>query len=116
MFILFQNIDLELVFPFFVIVQKKIQWCEKRYLICISKSNGPAVSMLSEANVKEKLNGKTALALLNERSSPTYNETNYGNQFTCFIKLLNYENQISEFTGNGLVGFVDTIFLSNSKF
>ena len=59
--------------------------------------------MLSEAEVKEKLNGKTATAFLNERSSPTYNETSYGNQFTCFVKLLNYENQLSEFTGNGLV-------------
>jgi len=59
--------------------------------------------MLSEAKVKEKLQGKTALALLNERSSPTYNETRDGNQFTCFVKLLNYENQVVESTGYGLV-------------
>ena len=59
--------------------------------------------MLSEAKVKEKLNGKTALALLNERSNPTYNETNSGNQFSCLVKLLNYENQVLESTGYGLV-------------
>ena len=59
--------------------------------------------MLSEAKVKEKLNGKTATALLNERTNPTYNETNSGNQFSCSVKLLNYENQVSESTGYGLV-------------
>ena len=59
--------------------------------------------MLSEAKVKEKLNGKTATALLNERSNPSYNETNYGNQFSCLVKLLDYEKQVLESTGYGLV-------------
>ena len=61
--------------------------------------------MLTEAKVKEKLNGKTATALLNERSNPAYNESNAGNQFCCSVKILNFENQVSEFTGFGLVSF-----------
>ena len=59
--------------------------------------------MLSGAEVIEKLNGKTATVLLNERSNPTYNETNLGNQFSCSVKLLDYESQVLEVTGYGLV-------------
>ena len=59
--------------------------------------------MLSEAEVKEKLNGKVATALLNERSNPAYNENGSGNQFGCSVKLLNFENQIIESTGYGSV-------------
>ena len=56
---------------------------------------------LSKEAVIEKLNGKTATALLNERSKPTYKETGTGNQFSCTVELLNYEKQLYEFAGMG---------------
>ena len=59
--------------------------------------------MIYEAEVIEKLNGKTATALLNVRGNPTYNESNYGNHFWCSVKLLNFENQITGSTGYGSV-------------
>ena len=59
--------------------------------------------MIYEAEVIEKLNGKTATALLNVRGNPTYNESNYGNHFWCSVKLLNFENEITGSTGYGSV-------------
>ena len=114
MFFLCQNIDLELFFPFSSSSKRKFIGAKFVIWFAFQKLNGPAASMISEANVKEKLNGKTATALLNERSNPTYNESNLtghilkartGNQFCCSVKILNYENQASEFTGYGLVWF-----------
>ena len=67
------------------------------------------MNILSAEAVKEKLNGKTAIALLNERTNPIYNETNSGNQFSCVVRILNYENQSCEFSGYGLVDKKDQI-------
>ena len=102
MFFLCQNIDLELVFPFSSSFKRKFSGAKSVIWFAFPNSG----NMLSEEKVKEKLNGKTATALLNERSNPTYNkESNSGNQFYCLVKLRSYENQVSEFTGYGLVWF-----------
>ena len=105
MFFLCQNIDLELFFPFLSSLKRKFIGAKIVIWFEFPKSNGPTVNMLSEATVKEKLNGKTATALLNERSNPAYNENGSGNQFSCSVKLLNFENQIVESTGYGSVWY-----------